>query len=290
MSDSSGTQLPRTAANIDIARMRLIKPLPYGQIIAVAVIVLIAAFIIKSFAEGQINWEITWQYMFWPTILMGLVNTIWMSILCMAIGIGIGLLCAVGRDSINRVIRWASIFYTWFFRGAPLILQLLIWFNLALVFPKLSLFGFFEVRTVDVITPAVAAILGFGLNAGAYASEIIRAGLLGVDRGQFEAAKAIGMTGSMALRRVVLPQAMRTVLPPLGNEFISMIKMTSLASILGFSDLLRSVQNIYFLNTRVIELLMVATVWYLVVVTILSFFQRMLERRFGRGFVRRDQK
>ncbi|MCW5720715.1 MAG: amino acid ABC transporter permease [Devosia sp.] len=270
--------------------MRLIKPLPYGQIIAVAVIVLIAAFITKSFAEGQINWEITWQYMFWPTILMGLVNTIWMSILCMAIGIGIGLLCAVGRDSINPVIRWASIFYTWFFRGAPLILQLLIWFNLALVFPKLSLFGFFEVRTVDVITPAVAAILGFGLNAGAYASEIIRAGLLGVDRGQFEAAKAIGMTGSMALRRVVLPQAMRTVLPPLGNEFISMIKMTSLASILGFSDLLRSVQNIYFLNTRVIELLMVATVWYLVVVTILSFFQRMLERRFGRGFVRRDQK
>lgn len=290
MSISSGTQLPRTAADIDIARMRLIKPLPYGQIIAVAVIVLIAAFITKSFAEGQINWEITWQYMFWPTILMGLVNTIWMSILCMAIGIGIGLLCAVGRDSINPVIRWASIFYTWFFRGAPLILQLLIWFNLALVFPKLSLFGFFEVRTVDVITPAVAAILGFGLNAGAYASEIIRAGLLGVDRGQFEAAKAIGMTGSMALRRVVLPQAMRTVLPPLGNEFISMIKMTSLASILGFSDLLRSVQNIYFLNTRVIELLMVATVWYLVVVTILSFFQRMLERRFGRGFVRRDQK
>lgn len=290
MNVSSGTQLPRTAADIDIARMRLIKPLPYGQIIAVAVIVLIAAFITKSFAEGQINWEITWQYMFWPTILMGLVNTIWMSILCMAIGIGIGLLCAVGRDSINPVIRWASIFYTWFFRGAPLILQLLIWFNLALVFPKLSLFGFFEVRTVDVITPAVAAILGFGLNAGAYASEIIRAGLLGVDRGQFEAAKAIGMTGSMALRRVVLPQAMRTVLPPLGNEFISMIKMTSLASILGFSDLLRSVQNIYFLNTRVIELLMVATVWYLVVVTILSFFQRTLERRFGRGFVRRDQK
>ena len=128
------------------------------------------------------------------------------------------------------------------------------------------------------------------LNAGAYASEIIRAGLLGVDRGQYEAAKAIGMTGSLALRRIVLPQAMRTVLPPLGNEFISMIKMTSLASIIGFSDLLRSVQNIYFLNTRVIELLMVATVWYLVVVTALSFVQRILERRFGRGFMRSTQR
>ena len=276
--------------DIDISRMRLIKPIPYGRLLSVALIVLFAAFIIKSFAEGQVNWTVTWRYMFWPSILMGLVNTLWMSALCMAIAIVIGLLCAIARDSENPVLRAASIFYTWFFRGAPLILQLLLWFNLALVFPKLSFFGFYEVRTVEVITPAVAAILGFGLNAGAYASEIIRAGLLGVDRGQFEAAKAIGMTNGTALRRIVLPQAMRTVLPPLGNETISMIKMTSLASIIGFSDLLRSVQNIYFVNTRVIELLMVATVWYLVVVTVLSVFQQMLERRFGRGFTRSAQR
>lgn len=287
---STVSAAPPRIEDVDIAAMRLVKPIPYGRAIAVALILLAAGFIVKSFAEGQINWAMTWQYLFWPSIMMGLVNTIWMSIVCMAIGIGIGLLCAVGRDSANPVVRGASIFYTWFFRGAPLILQLLLWFNLALVFPKLSLFGFFEVRTVDVITPAVAAILGFSLNAGAYASEIIRAGLLGVDRGQYEAAKAIGMTGSLALRRIVLPQAMRTVLPPLGNEFISMIKMTSLASIIGFSDLLRSVQNIYFLNTRVIELLMVATVWYLVVVTALSFVQRILERRFGRGFMRSTQR
>ncbi len=276
--------------DIDISRMRLIKPIPYGRLLSVALIVLFAAFIIKSFAEGQVNWTVTWRYMFWPSILMGLVNTLWMSALCMAIAIVIGLLCAIARDSENPVLRAASIFYTWFFRGAPLILQLLLWFNLALVFPKLSFFGLYETRTVEVITPAVAAILGFGLNAGAYASEIIRAGLLGVDRGQFEAAKAIGMTNATALRRIVLPQAMRTVLPPLGNETISMIKMTSLASIIGFSDLLRSVQNIYFVNTRVIELLMVATVWYLVVVTVLSVFQQMLERRFGRGFTRSAQR
>ena len=276
--------------DVDISRMRLIKPIPYGRLLSVALIVLFAAFIVKSFAEGQVNWTVTWRYMFWPSIFMGLVNTLWMSALCMAIAIVIGLLCAIARDSANPVLRAASVFYTWFFRGAPLILQLLLWFNLALVFPKLSFFGLYEARTVEVITPAVAAILGFGLNAGAYASEIIRAGLLGVDRGQFEAAKAIGMTNGVALRRIVLPQAMRTVLPPLGNETISMIKMTSLASIIGFSDLLRSVQNIYFVNTRVIELLMVATVWYLVVVTVLSFFQQMLERRFGRGFTRSAQR
>lgn len=275
------------AAEVDIAHMRHVKPVPFGRILSVALIVLAAAFLIYSFARGQINWSVTGQYLFWPTIMMGLFNTIWISIVCMAIGTAIGLVCAIARDSANPVIRGASIFYTWFFRGAPLILQLLIWFNLALIFPKLSLFGFFEVRTVYVITPAVAAILGFGLNSGAYASEIMRAGLLSVDRGQFEAAKAIGMTQATALRRIVIPQAMRTVLPPLGNEFISMIKMTSLASIIGFSDLLRSVQNIYFVNTRVMELLMVATVWYLVVVTVLTFFQQMLERRFGRGFVRR---
>ncbi|RUT30071.1 amino acid ABC transporter permease [Arsenicitalea aurantiaca] len=281
---------PGTVSDLDISKMRTIRTIPYGRILSVGLIVLAAFGIVRAFAMGDINWAITWQYMFWPTIMMGLFNTIWMSIVCMAIGVVIGLMCAIARDSVNPVLRGASIFYTWFFRGAPLILQLLIWFNLALVFPRLSLFGLFEARTVEVITPVTAAILGFGLNAGAYASEIIRAGLLGVDRGQFEAAKAIGMTGATALRRIVLPQAMRTVLPPLGNEFISMIKMTSLASIIGFSDLLRSVQNLYFVNTRVIELLMVATVWYLVVVTILSIFQQMLERRFGRGFVRRAQR
>ena len=275
-----------SAQEINIAYLRHVRPVPYGRILSVAIIVLIAAFLIYSFAKGQINWAVTGQYLFWPAIMMGLFNTIWMSIVCMAIGTAIGLVCAIARDSPNPVIRSASIFYTWFFRGAPLILQLLIWFNLALIFPKLSLFGFFEVRTVHVITPEVAAILGFGLNSGAYASEILRAGLLSVDRGQFEAAKAIGMTQATALRRIVIPQAMRTVLPPLGNEFISMIKMTSLASIIGFSDLLRSVQNIYFVNTRVMELLMVATVWYLVVVTVLTFFQQILERRFGRGFGR----
>ena len=176
----------------------------------------------------------------------------------MVIGIVIGVLCAVARGSPNPVLRTAALFYAWFFRGTPVILQLLIWFNLALVFPHIAIPGLFDVRTVDVITPAVATLLGLGLNEGAYVSEIVRAGLLSVDRGQYEASKSIGMSYWLSLRRIILPQAMRVVVPPLGNEFIALLKITSLASIIGFSDILRNAQDIYYTNAKVIELLMVA--------------------------------
>jgi len=162
--------------------------------------------------------------------------------------------------------------------------RLLIWFNLALVFPRLGIPGIWTGRTVDIITPVVATLVGLGLNQGAYTSEIVRAGLLSVDSGQHEAAKSIGMSYFTALRRIILPQAMRVVVPPLGNEFIALVKFTSLASIIGFSDLLRNVQDIYYVNAKVIELLMVAAFWYLVVVTLLSVAQSALERRYGRGF------
>ncbi|SNB76516.1 amino acid ABC transporter membrane protein, PAAT family [Arboricoccus pini] len=268
----------------DIARLRHVRPRHYGRILAVLLIVLFAGFLIKSFAEGQIDWPEVGNYLTWPTILMGVVNTVWLSIASMAIGIALGVACAIARNSPNPVVRSAAIFYAWFFRGTPVILQLLIWFNLALVFPRLGIAGVWDVRTVTVITPAVAALLGFGLNEGAYVSEIVRAGLLSVDRGQYEAARSIGMREMKALRRIILPQAMRVVVPPLGNEFIGLIKMTSLASIVGFNDVLRSAQDVYYTNTKVIELLIVAAIWYLIVVSVLSFGQGFIERRFGRGF------
>jgi len=163
------------------------------------------------------------------------------------------------------------------------VLQLLVWFNLALVFPRIGVPGIWDVRTVNIITPVVAALVGLGLNEGAYVSEIVRAGMLSVDRGQYEAAQAIGMSYGRALRRIIMPQAMRVVIPPLGNNFIGLLKTSSLASIIGFSELLHSVQDIYYNNVRVIELLCVAGFWYLVVVSVLSVGQAMLERRFGRG-------
>ena len=269
---------------IDISAMTIVRPRRWGRIAAVAIMLALIAWLTKAFAEGQIAWEVTGEYLFWPSILMGVVNTIWMSIACMFIGIVIGVLVAVMRGSPNPVLRSVAIGYQWFFRGTPVILQLLIWFNLALVFPRLGIPGLFEARTVDVITPAMATLLGLGLNQGAYTSEVMRAGLLSVDRGQYEAAQAIGMGYWASLKRIILPQAMRVVIPPLGNEFIGLVKMTSLASIIGFADVLRTSQDIYYVNARVIELLMVAAAWYLVVVTILSLGQARLERRFGRGF------
>jgi polar amino acid transport system permease protein len=269
---------------VDVARLRHVRPRHYGRMTAVAITFLLLALLVDAFARGKIDWSTTREYLFWPTILSGLFNTIWLSVACMAIGIIIGVLCAVARGSPNPVLRSAALFYAWFFRGTPVILQLLIWFNLALVFPTIGVPGLFNVRTVDVITPAVAALLGLGLNEGAYVSEIVRAGLLSVDRGQYEASKSIGMSYWLSLRRIILPQAMRVVVPPLGNEFIALLKITSLASIIGFSDILRNSQDIYYTNAKVIELLMVAAFWYLVVVSALSVFQAMLENRLGRGF------
>ena len=269
---------------VDVARLPHIRPKHYGRITAVVVILVVGALLIRAFAIGKIDWPTTWEYLAWPSIMWGLVNTIWMSIACMVLGVAIGVVCAVARGSPNPVLRAVAIGYAWFFRGTPVILQLLIWFNLALVFPYLGIPGFFSFRTVDVITPAIATLLGLGLNEGAYASEIMRAGMLSVDHGQYEASKSIGMSYLQSLRRITLPQAMRVVVPPLGNEFIALLKTTSLASVIGFSDVLYNAQSIYYYNAHVIELLMVAAFWYLVVVSVLSIGQAALERRFGRGF------
>jgi len=251
--------------------------------LAVILIVAFAAFIVVSFARGKITWSVTGAYLFWPTILRGVFNTVWLSVASMAIGIVLGVAAAVARGSPNPVLRGVALFYAWFFRGTPVILQLLIWFNLALVFPRIGIPGIWEQKTVLLITPLVAALVGLGLNEGAYVSELVRAGMIGVDRGQYEAAQSIGMTNAQSLRRIILPQAMRVIIPPLGNNFIGLLKTSSLASIIGFSDVLRNAQDIYYENTRVIELLLVAGVWYLAVTSVLSVGQSVLERRFGRG-------
>jgi polar amino acid transport system permease protein len=143
--------------------------------------------------------------------------------------------------------------------------------------------GLLEVRTVDVMTPFVAALLGLGINQGAYTSEVVRAGLISVDAGQYEAAQSIGMTRLRSLKRIILPQAMRVIIPPLGNEFIGMVKLTSLASVIQYSEVLHNAENIYYANSRVIELLIVAGIWYLVIVSVLTPLQALLERRFARG-------
>lgn len=260
----------------------------YGRIFASVVILLLLALLINAFAHGKIEWRFVGQFLTAQAILFGLVNTIVMSILAMGLGVIFGVIVAVMRMSHNPVLRSVAIGYTWIFRGTPLILQLLLWFNLALIFPQISIPGLFTIQTVDIMSPFMAALLGLSINQGAYTSEVVRAGLISVDQGQYEAAKSIGMTGLHALRRIILPQAMRVIIPPIGNEFISMVKTTSLASMIQYSELLYNAQTIYFANARVMELLFVAGIWYLVVVTLLSVGQNRLERYFGRGTRRRN--
>ena len=216
-------------------------------------------------------------------LLVGVLVTAGLTVAGLAGGLILGLIIALLRASGNKVIGGAARGYIWFFRGTPLLLQLLLWFNLALIFPTLGVPGLFEVRTVDVISPFVATLLGLGINQGAYTAEVVRAGILSVDSGQTEAAKAIGMTRLTLLRRIVLPQAMRVIIPPVGNEVISMVKLTSVASVIQYAEILRAAQTIYYANARVMELLIVAAIWYLVVVSVLSIGQYFLERHFARG-------
>src|SRR4051794_31462173 len=210
----------------------------------------------------------------------------------MAIGIALGVVLAVMRLSPNPLVTGFSWFYVWFFRGTPVLVQLLFWSFVSALYPQISLgipFGgpvLVHGSANAVITPFVAAILGLGLNEGAYMAEIVRAGILSVDEGQTEAAQALGMTRLQMMRRIVLPQAMRVIIPPTGNETISMLKTSSLVSVIAYSELLYSVQLIYAVNYKQIPLLMVASIWYLIVTTVLSVGQYYLERRFGRGSAR----
>ncbi|MCY0389338.1 amino acid ABC transporter permease [Robbsia sp. Bb-Pol-6] len=267
----------------DVTAYRIVPRRYWGRWLAAVILVALVAGLLRAFAHGDIEWGTVGRFLTAPVILKGLANTVAMSVAAMALGIAFGVCAAIMRMSTNPVLRGVSSAYVWLFRGTPVILQLLLWFNLALVFPTLGIEGLWQVRTVQVMTPMLAALLGLSINQGAYTAEVVRAGLLSVDPGQVEAAKAIGMTGMRALQRIIFPQAMRVIIPPLGNEFIGMVKLTSLASVIQFTEILHNAQNIYYANSRVIELLIVAAIWYVAVITVLTPLQMLLERRFARG-------
>jgi polar amino acid transport system permease protein len=266
-----------------VAHLKHVRRPHWGRWLAAALILVAFAAVVRAFVEGQIAWDVVAQFLTASAILSGLVNTVTMTFWAMALGVVLGILFAIMVMSQNPVLRAVSVFYIWFFRGTPLLLQLLLWFNLALILPRLGIPGLFMFRTVDVMTPFVATLLGLGINQGAYTAEVVRGGILSVDSGQSEAAKTIGMTRLTTLRRIILPQAMRVILPPIGNEVISMVKLTSIASVIQYAEILRNAQTIYFANARVIELLIVAAFWYLAVVTVLSVGQFFIEKHFARG-------
>ena len=261
-----------------------------GRWIAGAVILLLAAVLIHSAATNpRFGWSVVGDYFFSARVLRGLALTLELTVIAMVIGVALGVVLAVMRLSPNPLVSSFSWLFIWFFRGTPVLVQILFWSFISALYPVVSLgipFGgpvVLEGNANTVITPLTAAILALGLNEGAYMAEIVRAGIVSVDEGQAEAAQALGMTRLQTMRRIVLPQAMRVIIPPTGNETISMLKTTSLVSVIAISELLYSVQLIYAVNYRQIPLLLVACIWYLIVTTILSVGQYYVERHYGRG-------
>lgn len=270
-----------------------------GRWIAAAVVLVIAASIVRAIITNTgpnkgFEWVWVGHYLFDSRILHGVVATIYMTFLAMAVGIILGVAAAIMRLSPNPIVSGASWLYIWFFRGTPLLVQILFWYNLQALFPTISLgipFGPSLVHTHAnaIITTLVAGLLALGLNEGAYMSEIVRAGIISVDEGQTQAAQSLGMSRLQIMRLIVLPQAMRVIIPPTGNETISMLKNTSLLSVISFGELLFGAQTIYDVNYKIIALLIVASIWYLAMTSVLYVGQYFIERRYGRGFSRSER-
>jgi polar amino acid transport system permease protein len=265
-----------------------------GRWLAAAVVLAFAAQLGHSVATNpRFGWDVVGQYLFSSRILDGLRLTLELTVVSMVIGIVLGVVLAVMRLSPNPLVAGAGALYVWFFRGTPVLVQLLFWNFIGALYPTVSLGIPFGPDVVhgsanDFFTPFVAAIFGLGLNQAAYQAEIVRAGVLSVDEGQTDAAHALGMTRLLTMRRIVLPQALRVIVPPTGNEVISMLKTSSLVSVIAYPELLYSAQLIYAVNFKQIPLLLVVCFWYLLVTTILSIGQYYLERRLGRGAARRQ--
>jgi polar amino acid transport system permease protein len=253
-----------------------------GSAVVLAVAIAIGISIIQN---PNIDHASIARYQFAPAILAGLRTTLELAAISGVLGLGLGLGLALMRLSDNPVLRWTSGVYTWAFRGTPLLVQILFWGNLALLFKRVGLFipftdiALVSAATNSVITPFVASILALGLNEGAYMSEIIRAGILSVDSGQVDAARALGMTSSLTMRKVVLPQAFRVIVPPTVNQFTNLLKATSLVSVIAGGDLLTAAENIASANLHTIELLLVATFWFLTITSLSSVAQSAVEHR-----------
>lgn len=276
-------------ARPDIHDVRPVAVRHYGQMFGAVVLIIFALLFVQNLATNKnMQWPVVRQYMFDASILSGLGTTILLTVLAMIIGLAIGVVLAIMRLSDSRVFQGAAWAWIWFFRGVPPLVQLILWYNLALLYPEISigipygpkLIGW---DTNDLITPFSAAILGLAFTEAAYAAEMIRAGIQAVSGGQVEACATLGMTRGQTLRRIVLPQALRIVIPPIGNDTISMLKFTSLVSVLALPDLLFSAQMVYARTYQTIPLLMVATIWYLVLTTVLTFAEHAIEHRLKEG-------
>lgn len=276
------------------------KPVPRpGRWVSAIIVAILAAMAIHGLITNvNFQWGVVFQWLFSASIMQGVAFTIILTVLAMAVGTVLAITMAIMRQSVNPVLRWVAMAYIWFFRGTPIYTQLIFWSLLPTLYPSLSvgvpflgtLLGW-EVSfdTATYFTPFWMAFVGLGLNEGAYLAEIMRAGLLSVSKGQWEAATALGMPRATIFRRIILPQAMRVIVPPIGNETISMLKTTSLVSAIPFTLELTFIARQRGQATFApVPLLIAAAIWYLVITSLLMVIQSMIEKHFGKGFERRD--
>ncbi|WP_330284067.1 amino acid ABC transporter permease [Streptomyces sp. NBC_00588] len=259
--------------------LRIVPQRRFGQWAAAVVVLALLGLALTSVLRNKaFQWGVVADYFTSDAVLRGLWLTLWLTAVVMVLGFALGTLLAVFRLSANPVLRSVSWGYVWLFRSIPVLVQLLLWFNIGALYPEL-----FGVKTVDLLGPAQVAVVGLTLHEAAYAAEVVRGGLLSVERGQIEAAQALGLSRWRRLRRIVLPQAMRSIVPPAGNMLIGTLKGTAIVSVIAVDDLLFSAQLIYHRTYQVIPLLMVATLWYTVVTSVLGVGQYYVERHYARG-------
>ncbi|WP_263171506.1 amino acid ABC transporter permease [Streptomyces sp. SCSIO ZS0520] len=258
---------------------RIVPQRRYGQWAAALVVLALLGLALNSVVRNDaFQWDVVGDYFTSASVLRGLWLSLWLTAVVMALGFALGTLLAAMRLSTNPVLRAVSWGYVWLFRSMPILVQLLFWFNIGALYPQL-----FGVKTVDLLGPVTIAIIGLTLHEAAYAAEVVRGGILSVDAGQIEAAQALGLGRLRRWRRIVLPQAMRAIVPPAGNMLIGTLKGTSIVSVIAVQDLLYSVQLVYHRTYQVIPLLLVATLWYVVVTSVLSAGQFYVERHYARG-------
>ncbi|WP_406150332.1 amino acid ABC transporter permease [Streptomyces sp. NBC_01012] len=245
---------------------------------AVVVLLLLAGALVSVVRNDAFQWDVVGAYLTTDSVLRGLGLTLWLTGLVMVLGFALGTLLAVFRLSDNRVLQAVSWGYVWLFRSTPILVQLLFWFNIGALYPQIL-----GVDTVNLLSPIAVAVIGLTLHEAAYAAEVVRGGILSVERGQLEAAQSLGLGPWRRLRRIVLPQAMRSIVPPAGNMLIGTLKGTSIVSIIAVQDLLYSAQLVYHRTYEVIPLLLVATLWYVVITSLLSIGQHYVERHYARG-------
>lgn len=253
----------------------------------------VAQFVWSLFTNPNYEWDVFAHYFFTEPVLIGVGYTLSLTAISATIGFLLGTVLALGRISKSPLLNSAAWLYIWFFRSVPLVVQLVVWYNLGYLYPTLGLgtpfttdFWIVEFPTVQLISGFAAAILGLSLHQAAYSAEIVRGGLLSVDQGQLEAAAALGIPPRTRLRRIILPQAMRSIVPNATNEVIGLVKGASVVFVIAIPELFYTVQVIYMRNSRVIPLLLVAVVWYTIITTILSIAQYYIERHYARGAVR----